>query len=187
MSLFPKRTPGASAPNTTTARKVRDAIAAAHAPLADAAARRRAAVHVLTAEAEAAEAESQAAQRAYARALADAAATGAPPPPAPGAALARAAGLRAAIAEAETLVCEAEAAATPAGERLRDAQDALDCAELLAVRAEADAAIAAVLPVIARLCTATLRCQAAWYMPDLTKAMREWEHAQGTAEPLSGR
>lgn len=157
--------------------------------LAEATADRRAAVQRLKAEHAVAHAAAQAAQRDYATALAHRAVskTTNDTPPAPGQALAHAQGLAAAISIAEGMVADAESAEAPARDRLADARQALDYAEWMAARAEFEAGLDALMPSLAHLRSTTLRCGAPWYMPDLSKCLREWEHAQGTAEPLGGR
>ena len=197
MSIFPKRTPGASAPKTDaptggdlqTLRRRHTAIEKEAAALAEATADRRAAVQQLKAEHAAAHAAAQTAQRDYAAALAHRAVSKAPTgaPPAPGQALAHAQGLAAAIEIAEGMAAAAETEEAPARARLADARDALDHAEWMAARAEFEAGLAAILPALAHLRSTTLRCQAPWYLPELGERLRAFDHAQGTAEPLGGR
>lgn len=197
MSIFPKRTPGASAPKTDAPtggdlqalRRRHTATEKEAAALAEATADRRAAVQQLKAEHAAAHAAAQTAQRDYAAALAHRAVSKAPTgaPPAPGQALAHAQGLAAAIEIAEGMAAAAETEETPALARLADARGALDHAEWMAARAEVEAGLLALMPALAGLRSATLRCQAPWYLPELGERLRAWEHAQGTAEPLGGR
>lgn len=158
------------------------------AALAEATADRRAAVRQLKAEHAAAHAAAQTAQRDYAAALAHRAMskTTNDTPPAPGQALAHAQGLAAAIEIAEGMVTDAEAAEAPARDRLADARDALDHAEWMAARAEVEAGLLALMPALAHLRSATLRCQAPWIVPELSERLRAFDHAQGTAEPLVG-
>ena len=197
MSIFPKRTPGASAPKTDAPtggdlqalRRRHTAIEKEAAALAEATADRRAAVQQLKAEHAAAHAAAQTAQRDYAAALAHRAVSKAPTgaPPAPGQALAHAQGLASAISIAEGMAADAEAAEAPARARLADAQGALDHAEWMAARVAVEAGLDALMPALAGLRSATLRCKAPWYLPELGERLRAWEHAQGTAEPLGGR
>ena len=143
----------------------------------------------LKAEHAAAHAAAQTAQRDYAAALAHRAVSKAPTgaPPAPGQALAHAQGLVAALEVAEGMVADAEAAEAPARARLADARDALHYGEWMAARAAVEAGLDALMPALAGLRSATLRCQAPWYMPELRERLRAFDHAQGTAEPLGGR
>jgi len=197
MSIFPKRTPGASAPKTDAPtggdlqalRRRHTAIEKEAAALAEATADRRAAVQQLKAEHAAAHAAAQTAQRDYAAALAQRAVSKAPTgaPPAPGQALAHAQGLAAALEIAEGMVADAEAAEAPARARLADARDALHHGEWMVAGAEFEAGLAALMPALAGLRSATLRCQAPWIVPELGKRLRAFDHAQGTAEPLGGR
>ena len=197
MSIFPKRTPGASAPKTDAPtggdlqaqRRRNAAIEKEAAALAEATADRRAAVQQLKAEHAAAHAAAQTAQRDYAAALAHRAVSKAPTgaPPAPGQALAHAQGLASAISVAEGMATDAEAAEAPARARLADARDALHYGEWMAARAAVEGGIAALLPALAGLRSATLRCQAPWIVPELGERLRAFDHAQGTAEPLGGR
>ena len=197
MSIFPKRTPGASAPKTDAPtggdlqalRRRHTAIEKEAAALAEATADRRAAVQQLKAEHAAAHAAAQSAQRTYAAALAHRAVskTTNDTPPAPGQALAHAQGLAAAIEIAEGMAAAAETEETPALARLADARGALDHGEWLAARAAVEGGIAALLPALAGLRSATLRCQAPWIVPELGERLRAFDHAQGTAEPLGGR
>ena len=197
MSIFPKRTPGASAPKTDAPtggdlqalRRRHTAIEKEAAALAEATADRRAAVQQLKAEHAAAHAAAQTAQRDYAAALAHRAVSKAPTgaPPAPGQALAHAQGLAAAIEIAEGMAAAAETEEAPARARLADARDALHYGEWMAARAEFEAGLAAILPALAHLRSTTLRCQAPWIVPALGERLRAFDHAQGTAEPLGGR
>ena len=161
MSIFPKRTPGASAPKT-------DAPTGGDL---QALRRRHAAI-----EKEAA----ALAHRAVSKTTNDT-------PPAPGQALAHAQGLAAAIEIAEGMAAAAETEEAPARARLADARDALHYGEWMAARAEFEAGLVALMPGLAHLRSTTLRCQAPWSVPELGKRLRAFDHAQGTAEPLGGR
>lgn len=196
MSIFPKRTPGASAPKTDTQaggktnelqalRRRHAAIEKECAAMVEATADRRAAVQRLKAEHAVAHAAAQSAQRTYAAALAHRAMskTTNDTPPAPGQALAHAEGLAAAIEIAEGMVADAEAAEAPARARLADAQGALNYGEWMAARAEFEAGLDALMPALVHLRNATVRCGAPWFPPELSKTLRAWEHAQGIAEP----
>ncbi len=193
MAIFTKTTnteatPGGKPNDLQALRRRHTAIEKEAAALAEATADRRAAVRQLKADHAAAHAAAQTAQRDYAAALAHRAVSKtADAPPAPGPALAHAQGLAAAIEIAEGMAADAEAAEAPARARLADARGALDHAEWQAARAEFEAGIVALMPKIAALRSATLRCGAPWFLPELKERLRDWEHAQGTAEPLGGR
>lgn len=194
MAIFPKTTdtdatPGVKAADLQALRRRHAAAEKECSALAGATADKRAAVQQLKTEYAGAHAAAQTAQRDYAAALAHRAVSKAPTgaPPAPGQALAHAQGLAAAIEIAEGMVADAEAAEAPARARLADARGALDHAEWMAARAEVEAGLLALMPALAGLRSATLRCSAPWYVPELRERLREWEHAQGIAEPLGGR
>lgn len=187
MAMFAKKTPtqaGGEIKDMQSLRRQHAAIEKECRVLAEATAERRAAVQRLKAESAAAHAAAQDAQRAYAIAMATSPTS---TPPAPGQALAHALGLDAALVIAEDLVRDAEAAEAPVRARLADAQDALDHGEWRAAEAEFAAAIEPLMPVLARLRSATHRARAPWYMPELRDYLRRWEHAQGIDEPWHKR
>ncbi len=193
MAIFTKKNTDANAGGKTNdlqaLRRRHAAIEKECSALAEATADRRAAVQRLKAEHAVAHAAAQSAQRTYASALAHRAVsqTTTDTPPAPGQALAHAQGLAAAIEIAEGMVADAEAAEAPVRDRLADARGALDHAEWQAARAEFEAGLDALMPGLAHLRSTTLRCGAPWRAPELGERLRAWDHAQGTAEPLSGR
>lgn len=194
MAIFTKTTnteatPGGKPNDLQALRRRHTAIEKECSALAEATADKRAAVQQLKAEHAAAHAAAQTAQRDYAAALAHRAVSKAPTgaPPAPGQALAHAQGLAAAIEIAEGMAAAAETEEAPARARLADARDALHHGEWMAARAAVEAGLDALMPALAHLRSTTLRCQAPWYLPELSERLRAWEHAQGTAEPLGGR